>query len=167
MSDLIKKMGLKGSVQKRPKPPTSPKEIMSSSMTATVDNNPQILRPLRPYTAMVGDIPPDLSEKGKLVLIALFSCFEKSGFVKEGVITDLIWGFVDVSQMDPVVVAHGLVDLKRAGYVEFKSPAGEKVDEHSSNLKDCFLCYTPKLLDLVHSEGKLVKKFKDTILEVT
>lgn len=127
-------------------------EVLSTAVTAQVDTTPQILRPIIPFSAAkVLEGASELSANALLVLNDLLSCFKKEKYVKEGALNDLIWGFVDVCGRDPTRVAHGLVDLKRAGYVGFRAPDGAEVDEHCTRLNECFVFYTQRLTDLVCS----------------
>lgn len=163
IDDMIKKMGLEGQVREHGLPrPVGNRDLMSSSIIAHVDNKPQLLRSLTPKGISLAmnriAVDSSLTEPGREVLYALFSCFQKQGSIQEGVVKDVIFGFVDVGKMDPVKVAHGLVDLRRMGYVEFVAPDNTIVDEHCSNLKECWLRYTKKLMGLVHEKGEVWKE---------
>ena len=73
--------------------PKEAKEASVMKLQATVDVKPQPLKTIRPFTAMIGDIPPLLRAEGKIVMQALFACFERQRYVKEGVVDDLVFGF--------------------------------------------------------------------------
>lgn len=120
------------------------------TVSATVNATPQILRPLRPFGGHSNEMAA-LSNNGRYVLEALFSCFTKQGFVKEGLVKDIIWGFVDVGNMDQSRVAMGLIDLYRAGLIGFRTQDNIETDEHCSQLAECFLFYKPKLMRMVAS----------------
>ena len=150
-------------MDQRQAPAPRGKEFSSSSMTAYVENKPQILRPIKPYGSAVASIPPNLSQPSVEVLHALFSCFEKQGYVKEGLVKDLIWGFVDIAGMAPQKIAYGLFDLAREGFIRFQAPDGSYVGEDCKFFKDCTICYTKKLLDLVYERGGDEKRFQKII----
>ena len=78
----------------------------------------------------------------------LLDCFSKAGEVKEGVAKDVLWGF-EVSGHSPVDVIYGLVDLKRAGFIGFETPDGIETDEHNDNLKECWVTYKKKFMEIV------------------
>lgn len=151
MSDLRTQMGLSGQMgTAKPFRPLGSKEALVSALTVQVENKPQLLRAMRPFRAMVSGVPTDISANARLVLLGLFDCFRKHSHVKEGIADDILWGFQQ-SGYDLKRVAYGLVDLKRAGYLDFQAPDGAFVDEHSTQLKDCWVRYTDKILDLVYS----------------
>lgn len=148
MTDLIKEMGVEGKLQQNPdtyKPFV--KETTAAAITVQVDTTQQLLRPIRPAATFT---MPVTTENGRYVLEGLWKCFKKAGFVKEGLIKDLLWGFVDVCGYTPEKVAYGLVDLHRAGYVKFIAPDNAEVDEHATRLGECWLKYTDKLIALVN-----------------
>jgi hypothetical protein len=124
------------------------REVTGASISAIVENKPQILRPIRPDGKNFV-IPAELTTNAKFVLDGLFACFRKHKFIKEGVVSDILWGFVDVSAWPADRVAYGLVDLKRAGYISFVSPDNVVVDENCTKLKDCWVRYEAPLLALV------------------
>jgi hypothetical protein len=115
---------------------------------AAVENVPQLLRPVRPNGKNFA-IPQSLPTNAKFVLDGLYRCFLKKGYIKEGVVSDILWGFIDVSEWPAERVAFGLVDLKRAGYISFVAPDNVVVDEHCSNLRHCWVRYEAPLLALV------------------
>lgn len=141
-------MNLPGVLEETPKTTVPGKEILTTSVGAVVENKPQLLRPVRPNGKNF-KIPPELTTNAKMVLDGLFRCFCKKGHIKEGVVSDILWGFVDVSEWPAERVAFGLVDLKRAGYISFVAPDNVVVDENCSNLKDCWVRYEAPLLELV------------------
>jgi hypothetical protein len=148
--DLLKDLGLSGEVERYPGRPSWAKELTSTSVTAYVDNKPQLLKPVRPFVQVVSSIPDDLSSNAKHVLLAFYDVFKRASFVKEGIADDIIWGFCNCG-MDPSAVAYGLVDLKRAGYIRFETPDGIETDEHNSKLSQCWVRYTDKIMNLVYS----------------
>jgi hypothetical protein len=142
-------MSLPGTLEKTPKTPLPRgKEVTGFSVTATVENKPQLLRMIRP-TGRNFQVPPELSVCAKFVLTYLFACFVEKGYIKEGLVDDFLYGAVGIKGNPSEKIAHGLVDLRRAGYISFVAQDNIEVDEHCSNLKDCWLRYNQKLLDLV------------------
>lgn len=140
-------MNLQGTVENLTTVPRG-KEILTTAVGAVVENKPQLLRPIRPNGKNF-KVPEELSTNAKFVLDGLFRCFLKKGYIKEGVVSDILWGFIEVSEWPAQRVAFGLVDLKRAGYISFVAPDNIVVDEHCTNLKDCWVRYEPPLLALV------------------
>jgi hypothetical protein len=126
------------------------KEALTTSITAVVENKPQLLRPMRPFLGVSEKNFGDLTENGRYVLEGLYACFQKQGYVKEGITQDIFFGF-EVSGYDLSRVAFGLIDLKRAGYIFFTDDAGVTIDEHSDNLKNAWVRYTKKLLNPIQS----------------
>lgn len=123
------------------------KDFQALSVGAVVDPTPQILRPIRPAGHHLV-LPLDLTNNAKLVVDGLFKCFMKNGFIKEGLVVDILWGF-DVSEYDLNRVAYGLIDLKRAGYIAFIAPDNTETDEHCTQLSKCWVKYKPKFLALI------------------
>lgn len=150
-SDLLRQMNLKGTVnQNKIIRPNGTRDVMASSINAIVDSTPQLLRPIRPFLDAITPAPLSLPENARLVLDSLLSCFRKEGYVREGKIKDVLFGFQVTYPNELDKVAYGIVDLRREGYVKFIAPDGIDVDENCDKLSECWLGYTQKLLDHVY-----------------
>lgn len=128
-------------------------------LEAVIDPTPQPLLKLRPYHKMALDIPALLSDEAKIVLHLLFECFDKAGFVAEGMIGDLMWGFQQVTPpTHPSLTLKGIFDLEAAGYIKFQAKDGAIIDKHSDKLESAWIRYTEKLKNLVYTPGIYVLK---------
>jgi hypothetical protein len=148
--ELMKQLGINGDLEEHPDRPGWAKEMLSTSVTAFVDNKPQLLRPMRPFVQMATMMPSDLSNNARIVLLALLDVFKRAGYVKEGIADDLLWGFQQCG-MDPTITAYGLVDLRREGYIRFETPDGINTDEQNTKLAHCWVRYTDKIMNMVYS----------------
>jgi len=111
----------------------------------------QELRKLRGYSAMARAVPPLLPDESRYVLHLLFECFEKAGFVAEGLVGDLMWGFEQVYPPTPRTLTYvGLKYLEAAGYVKYQAKDGSYVPLDSDASSSAFIRYQPKLLELVY-----------------
>lgn len=123
-------------------------------LEAVIDPTPQPLLKLRPYHKMALDIPALISDEAKIVLHLLFECFDKAGFVAEGMIGDMMWGFQQVTPpTHPELTLKGIFDLEVAGYIKFQARDGEIIDKHSDKLESAWIRYTDKLKNLVYTPG--------------
>lgn len=153
MSDDVELPGnIRGKVANTPKV-LNPPDRLVGSMEAVVDPTPQKLTPrLRGFEGSCLRIPGDLSREAQDTLKSLFSCFERQGEVKEGLIGDLIWGFSQIG-IAPEKTIHGLKELEKNGYLRFKAPDGVYVDFTSDKIGKAWVKYSKPLLDMVY-EGK-------------
>jgi hypothetical protein len=111
----------------------------------------QELRKLKGYTTMARSIPPLLPDEARLVLHLLFECFEKAGFVAEGLIGDILWGFEQVYPPTPRALTYaGLKYLETYGYIKCQAKDGAYVSLDSDASSGAFIRYQPKLLELVY-----------------
>lgn len=129
--------------------PKEAKEASVMKLAATVDVKPQPLKTIRPFTAMIGDIPPLLRAEGKIVLQALFACFERQRVVKEGLVDDLVFGF-DAGGIPKQLTLVGLKAISKLGYIKLTAPGHGTVDFESSHILKAWVTYEKKLLDLVY-----------------
>jgi hypothetical protein len=130
-------------------PPPGVKDRVVGAVEAVVDGTPQKLKLVRPYYESHKSIPGDLSSEAQIVLHNLFSCFDRTGSVKEGQVKDIVWGF-NVSLIPPACTYKGLGDLYRAGYVDFTDADNARLSPDTADLPECFLRYKNRLLEMVY-----------------
>lgn len=118
------------------------------SYDAVVDATPQKLKEVRPYAALIKDIPSDLSSEAQIVLHALFDCFERQKSVKEGKLVDIVWGFAQCG-IAPQCTESGLGDLRKKGYLKMLMPDGAEITE-GDRVDQAMVHYTNKLLSIVY-----------------
>jgi hypothetical protein len=127
---------------------TLPKSVMH--LDVTVDNaTPQLLKKLRPFPAMVLQIPGGWPRQSQIVLQALFDCFSRAGNVSEGLIGDLIWGFMQCG-IPPELTVHGLRQLEELKLVKFQAPDGQFVSLHDTASEKAWVRYQRPLLERVY-----------------
>lgn len=114
-----------------------------------VENNPQLLKKLRPYGRAVAAIPGLLPDEAQIVLRMLFDCFEKAGTVSEGLIGDLMWGFQQCG-VSPELTYNGLMSLESFGYIKFQAKDGAYTGKGSDKLESAWVRYQPKLMEMVY-----------------
>lgn len=120
-----------------------------------IDTTPQKLNTLRPYNAMVLQIPLNLNPLASMVLQLLFSCFEKQKTISEGLIGDLMWGFAQMEPpMPPEATFRGIVELYRKGYIKFQAPDNSFVSPESDAIERSWVRYQPKLLSMIYTDYK-------------
>lgn len=122
-------------------------ELLPETRTA-----PQELKKIKPFAGLVASIPSTLQAEAQMVLQALFDCFERAGSIQEGIIEELLWGFEQCG-FPRKLTAHGLVFLEKAGYVKFQTRDGLFVEFVSAKLKDSWIRYQPKLLEMVYEKA--------------
>ena len=104
---------------------------------------------LTPYQGIT-HVPPELGQNdtATLVFIELNKCFKKAGFVAEGMLGNIIWGFQECGY-HPNHVAGGLTKLRSLGYVFYSDERGNPI--HETNFdpkKPIWIRYAPKFVDL-------------------
>lgn len=125
-------------------------------LEAEIVNEPQLLRPLRPFPLMELQIPPSLPTEAQIVLKLLFDCFDKHKVVAEGLIGDLMWGFAQAVFPPPLTHVNegltytGLCQLEREGYVKFQAKDGAYLGPGDEQIGGAWVRYQPKLLDMVY-----------------
>jgi hypothetical protein len=127
----------------------APASVMT--LEAEVEVKPQELKVIRPYYESQMSIPGTLGPEAQVVMHALFACFDRQGEIKEGKVTDIIFGFGQCG-IHPDATRKGLKDLNVMGYVKLQAPDNtittsldhDKIDEY-------WIRYESKLLDLVYS----------------
>jgi len=128
---------------------TPPSNVMT--LEATIENKPQPLRTLRPFSAACLKIPGSLRAEAHIVLQALFSCFEKQKVVREGLIGDLIFGF-SVAGIKPELSVVGLRELEKSGYIRFQAPDNEYVHIDDDKATAAWVRYQSSLLVMVYDD---------------
>lgn len=114
----------------------------------------QELRKLKGYLTMTKSIPSLLPDEARYVLHLLFECFEKSGFVAEGLVGDLMWGFEQVYPPTPRTLTYaGLKQLESFGYIKLQAKDGAFVLLDSDASSGAFVRYQPKLLELIYENS--------------
>lgn len=113
---------------------------------------PQELKKLRTYFGLINSVPADLPAEAQLVLRGLFDCFDKAANVSEGIVEELMWGF-EQAGFPRKLTAHGLVFLEKAGYVKFQTRDNVFVRFQDARLKDSWIRYQPKLLEMVYEKS--------------
>ena len=124
-------------------------KVSVGTMEATVENNPQPLRKLRPYSKTSQSVPVFLKPESQIVMHALFSCFERQKSVQEGLVGDVLWGFEQCG-IPAGCTAIGMVELEKQGYVKFQTPDNAYVDFQSDKIDKAWLRYQPKLLNMIY-----------------
>ena len=134
-------------------PPEGSKASSVMTLEATIENNPQPLRTVRPHRIACLRIPPALDPVGQFVMSMLFACFEKQRSVKEGALGDLVFGF-EASGIPPEKTLTGLDALRRSGYIKFQAPEPDNtyVDFNSDNVLNAWVRYQPAFLEMVYEE---------------
>jgi hypothetical protein len=102
-----------------------------------------------PYSGIT-HVPADVGQGGPetLVFIELQKCFKKAGFVAEGMLSNIIWGFEQCGY-DPRAVAAGLMKLRSLGYTYYSDERRNPIDEQNFNPKlPVWIRYTPKMTAL-------------------
>lgn len=134
----------KGKAQKR----TQKLEVGLLPETRTA---PQELNRIRPFFALAHSIPETLPPEAKIVMRALFDCFERAGAVSEGIIEELLWGFEQCG-IARKLTGTGLFQLEKAGYVKFQTRDGAFMEFISVRTADSWIRYQPLLLGLVYAK---------------
>jgi hypothetical protein len=111
----------------------------------------------KPYLGLK-EIPSELAHGNEttLVFIGLQECHKKAGFVAEGLLGNIIWGFEQCGY-DPRAVARGLTRLRDLGYIRYTDPLGNTIHEATFDPKNggipIWLRYTDKMVKLFVREG--------------
>ena len=104
---------------------------------------------IKPYQGIT-EVPNDVGSGGPetLVFVELQKCFKKAGFVAEGMLSNIIWGFEQCGY-DPRAVAAGLSKLRELGYVFYSDERSNPVHEQNFDPnKPVWIRYTPKMCKL-------------------
>lgn len=132
------------------KPPEGSQARSSFAMEAEVEVKPQQLKIVRSFYAMTKSIPSTLKPEAQIILQALFDCFERQKEVKEGQLSDLVWGFEQAGIQGPLTVM-GIKYLFEAGYIKLQGPDNQFYKELTKeNVAVLWVRYQPKLLELVY-----------------
>jgi len=126
-------------------------KVSVATMEAVVENNPQPLKILKPYSQTGGCVPVFLQPEAQIVMHALFSCFERQKTVQEGLVGDLLWGFEQCG-IPAGCSAVGLVELEKQGYVKFQTPDNAFINFQSTKIGEAWLRYQQKLLDMIYDK---------------
>jgi hypothetical protein len=104
---------------------------------------------LTPYQGIT-HVPSELAnnDTATLVFIELNRCFKKAGFVAEGMIANIIWGFEHCGY-EPNYVASGLSKLRRMGYIRYTDEKDNAISEIMFDpKKPIWIRYEPKFTEL-------------------
>jgi hypothetical protein len=104
---------------------------------------------LTPYHGLT-HIPADVGDGSAacMVFIELNKCFKKAGFVAEGMLGNIIWGFEQCG-FHPNTVAGGLTKLRALGYIRYTDTGGMPIIDTDFNPKKIiWIRYEPKFTDL-------------------
>ena len=83
-----------------------------------------------------------------MVFIELNKCFKKAGFVAEGMLSNVIWGFENCGY-DPVNVASGLSKLRSLGYIRYSDVRRNPISDIAFDpKKPIWIRYEKKFTDL-------------------
>jgi hypothetical protein len=136
-----------------------PKDAKANSvmnLEVEVDATPQKLgRKLRDFSSYCLNIPAMMSPESQIFMQLLMSVFEKKGEVREGLLKDIVFGF-SAAGIPPALSMKGAIDCFKQGYLEFRTPGNFVItrnNEIPTNLIDCFVIYTDKLLDMTYERG--------------
>jgi hypothetical protein len=105
---------------------------------------------LTPYKGIT-HVPSELAQNdtATLVFIELNRCFQKAGFVAEGMIANIIWGFENCGY-HPNNVASGLSKLRALGYIRYTDARNNRISEIMFDpKKPVWIRYEPKFVDLL------------------
>jgi hypothetical protein len=109
---------------------------------------------LKPYRG-VTSIPAELTGPDQMVFVELNKCFKKAGFVAEGMMGNIIWGF-ELCGFDPRHVAAGLTSLRAKGYIVYTDERREAIHEYGfDGKKPIWIRYAPKFTNLLVKELSL------------
>ena len=105
---------------------------------------------LTPYQGIT-HVPSELGQNdvATLVFIELNKCFKKAGFVAEGMLANIVWGFEHCGYA-PYHVAAGLARLRKLGYIRYTDERRNEI--HETNFdpkKPIWIRYEPKFVDLL------------------
>lgn len=105
---------------------------------------------LTPYLGIT-HVPSELAVGNgpdTMVFIELNKCFKKAGFVAEGMMGNIIWGF-ELCGFDPRHVAAGLTSLRKRGFIKYTDESGEELHEYNFDpKKPIWIRYHKKFTDL-------------------
>lgn len=151
----LKNLGLDGEykhLNTRDVRPADSKATSVMSLEATVDVKKQDLKKLKPFNAAIMAIPVTLRPESQIVLQAIMSCFERQGYVEEGLIGDLMWGFAECG-IAPELTLVGLRELEMQNYVKFQTPPPDNtwINIESEFIGKAWIRYQPKLLNMVYT----------------
>jgi len=126
------------------------KSVMN--LEVTVDSTPQKLSStLKDFAGMTQNIPVFLEPEAQIVLQCLFSAFEKSREVREGLLKDWFFGFATAGV--PVkLTACGMAELIKQKYIRLQDDSGGDASIENAGAIGCWVRYEKKLLDMI-SEG--------------
>jgi hypothetical protein len=103
-----------------------------------------------PYLG-VTHLPNDIQADGTALFVFndLLSCFQQQGSVAEGLLGNLMWGFEQTGR-DIRMVANGLMQLRKLGYILYSDPIGVPISEHNFiEGVPIWIRYTPKMIGLM------------------
>lgn len=118
---------------------------------AVVEVRPQKLRKIRPCSLTVLRLPASLSDNTRTIMSTLFGIFEDKKRVEEGLIGDIIFGFMQAG-IPPGETLTALGEMEKFGYVKFQAPDNSFVPLQSSHIGASWLRYQNKLLDMIYEE---------------
>lgn len=104
---------------------------------------------LTPYHGIT-HVPSELgnSDVTTFVFIELNRCFQKAGFVAEGMLANIIWGFEQCGY-GPNHVAGGLSQLRKLGYIQYTDERNNPIYETNFDpKKPVWIRYAPKFTEL-------------------
>lgn len=105
-----------------------------------------ILTPYRGITHVPSEVA--LGGTETLVFIELQKCFKKAGFVAEGMLGNIIWGFEECGYHSQAV-ASGLMKLRELGYVYYSDERRNPIHEQDFNPENpVWIRYGEKMMDL-------------------
>jgi hypothetical protein len=70
----------------------------------------------------------DFESPANIVLTGLASIFDKKGYIAEGTLKDIFFGF-DTSGWDIALVGQGLTQLRALGFIKYTDERGEEMPE--------------------------------------
>lgn len=132
-------------------PPEGAKPASVMTMEVAVENKPQALKMLRPYAAIMSDIPKSIQPEAQIVLHAIFACFDRQKSVQEGKVDDLVWGF-EQAGIPAGATAMGLSLLEQHGYLKFQYEDNTPSTVDHTRWPESWVRYQPKLLELAYEK---------------
>jgi len=132
----------------------NPSQAITLPTTVLQDATMEPLQILvKPYLG-IKYLPADLSNRdtATMVFVELTKCFKKAGFVAEGLLGNVIWGFKECGY-DENHVAAGLSKLRARGYIFYSDSFRNRIAEYGFDVKKpIWIRYTDKFKDLLIRE---------------
>lgn len=129
-----------------------PSVIMADSVLRNTKKEPLhvIVQKFQGFKSIPTELRDVKTPEG-LVFAGLANCFRKAGFVAEGLLPNIIWGFTECGH-DAKRVAQGLTKLRSLDYIFYSTnQRSETVSETNYDpSKPIWIRYSTKMIDLFY-----------------